>query len=88
MGNKNSSGKEFYSDLVDTIQGKLEEHINDEYTALKIQYLDNLDYILEAKRNEAVKKVLDGIDILFKQGDLDLEPTIQIKVIKKIERGR
>lgn len=85
MGRRPLSNEEFYIDLVTTIREKIEEQINDEYTALKVQYLDNIEYRLEAKRNETVKRILDSIDIMFKQGDLDISPTIQIQIIKNKE---
>jgi len=83
MIKKRLSDDELYKDLLNTIKEKIEEQINDEYTALKLQWLDNLEYRLEARRNEIVKEVLDSIDIIFSKDEMSVAPTIQINIIKK-----
>ena len=85
MGRKPLSNEELYNNLVETIKEKIEEQINDEYTEMKLQYLDNLEYRLEAKRNETVKNILDSIDVVFRKGDLHPAPTIEIKIVKSKE---
>lgn len=86
MGRKSLSDQDLYVDLVKTIKEKIEEQIDMEYTEMKMQYLDNLDYRLEAKRNETVKSILDSIDITMRKSEMDIAPVIQIKIVKNNER--
>ena len=45
----------------------------------------DLDYKLEAKRNDVVRSALNGIDIsIMEQQPYSFEPVIQIKIEKKI----
>ena len=82
MGGKSFSDQDLYVDLVKTIKEKIEEQINLEYTEMKLQYLDNIEYRLEAKRNEVVKNILDSIDITLSKSEMDIAPIIQIKIVK------
>ena len=86
MGRKSLSDQDLYVDLVKTIKEKIEEQIDLEYTEMKMQYLDNLEYRLEAKRNETVKSILDSIDITMRKSEMDIAPVIQIKIVKNNER--
>lgn len=86
MGRKSLSDQDLYVDLVKTIKEKIEEKIDMEYTEMKMQYLDNLEYRLEAKRNETVKSILDSIDITMRKSEMDIAPVIQIKIVKNNER--
>lgn len=86
MGRKSFSDQDLYVDLVRTIKEKIEEQIDMEYTEMKMQYLDNLEYRLEAKRNETVKSILDSIDIAMRKSEIDIAPVIQIKIVKNNER--
>lgn len=86
MGRKSLSDQDLYVDLVKTIKEKIEEQIDMEYTEMKMQYLDNLEYRLEAKRNETVKSILDSIDITMRKSEMDIAPVIQIKIVKNNER--
>ena len=70
--------------IVDSIKESVEKQIDKEFTEYKILCLENLEYLLENKRNEVVKQILDGIDFnLLVDGDNPFEPTIQIKIINK-----
>lgn len=86
MDRKSLSDQDLYVDLVRTIKEKIEEQIDMEYTEMKMQYLDNLEYRLEAKRNETVKSILDSIDIAMRKSEIDIAPVIQIKIVKNNER--
>ena len=86
MGRKSLSDQDLYVDLVKTIKEKIKEQIDMEYTEIKMQYLDNLEYRLEAKRNETVKSILDSIDISMRKSEMDIAPVIQIKIVKNNER--
>lgn len=83
MGKKKLSPVELYDEMMQSIKAEIEKQVNNEYTEIKLQYLDMLEYRLEAKRNEVVKNILDSIDIMFRQNEVSAEPTIQIKIIKK-----
>ena len=83
MAKRQVSSVELYNDLVHVIKDKIEEQIDNEYTAFKIQCLDNLEYFLEKKRNETVKSVLDSIDIVYRN-DMHLENNvIEIRIVKE-----
>lgn len=83
MAKRQVSSVELYNDLVHTIRDKIEEQINDEYTSMKIQYLDNLEYRLERRRNEAVKSVLDSIDIVYRNDNHLENGVIEIRIVKE-----
>lgn len=73
------------NNLVNVIKAEIQKQADAEYTEYKMQCLKDLDYKLEAKRNECVKKVLDGVDVLLSADNpMSLEPTIVIKVVKKV----
>jgi len=72
------------NELLDNVRDAIEKQIDKEFTEYKILCLENLEYILEGKRNEVVKQILDGIDInMLADGANSLEPIIQIKIINK-----
>ena len=83
MGKKKLSPVELYDEMVQSIKAEIEKQVNNEYTEIKLQYLDMLEYRLEAKRNEVVTNILDSIDIMFRQNEVSAEPTTQIKIVKK-----
>lgn len=73
------------NNLIDVIKKEIQKQVDEEYTEYKIQCLKDLDYKLESKRNDCVKRILDGIDILLSADNpMSLEPTILIKVEKKV----
>lgn len=72
------------SNIVDVIKSQIEKQANKNYTEYKTKCLQELDSTLEAKRNETIKNVLDGIDILMSNDKNYLEPNILIKIEKKI----
>ena len=73
------------NNLIGAIKAEIQKQVEEDYTEYKIQCLKDLDYKLEAKRNECVRKVLDGIDVLISADNpMSLEPTILIKVEKKV----
>ena len=80
---KEVSSAELYEDLVSTIRAKIEEQINNEYTEMKIQYLDNLEYRLEKRRNEVVKSIVDSIDIIYRRDNYLENHVIEIKIVKE-----
>jgi len=72
------------NELLDNVRDAIEKQIDKEFTEYKILCLENLEYILEGKRNEVVKQILDGIDVnMLADGANSLEPIIQIKIINK-----
>ena len=76
------------NDLLNNIKLVVEKQINADYTAYKEKCLQDLDVTLERKRNECVKSVLDGIDIMISADNpQSLEPTIMVKVQKVIKVG-
>ena len=83
MGKKKLSQVELYDGMMQSIKAEIQKQVNNEYTEIKLQYLDMMEYRLEAKRNEVVKDILDSIDIMFRQNEISAEPTIQIKIVKK-----
>ena len=76
------------NDILGCIKSKIEEQVNEDYTAYKDKCLKDLELTLEMKRNSCVKAVLDGIDVVV-SGDTpnSFEPTIMIKVQKVIRVG-
>lgn len=73
------------SAIINGIKKELQQSINKEYTEYKEKCLKDLDYKLEAVRNETVKSILDGIDVnILEQQPYSLDPVIMIKVEKKI----
>ena len=80
-----SDGNSFMINLKETIK----EQIDEEFTRYKLMCLDNLKFIIESKRNEVVKGILDNISISMAENGLDcLEPTIQIKIVKAERRDK
>lgn len=76
------------NDIMSCIKAKIEEQVNNDYTEYKNKCLQDLSDTLEYKRNECVKSVLDGIDVLISADNPhSLEPTIMIKVQKVIRVG-
>ena len=71
--------------IIKSIKDTIQDKINCEYTEYKNKCLEDLDYKLEAKRNDVVKSVLDGIDVsIMSQQPYSLEPIINIKIQNKI----
>ena len=72
------------NELLDNVRDVIEKQIDKEFTEYKILCLENLEYILEGKRNAVVKQILDGLDVnMLADGANSLEPIIQIKIINK-----
>lgn len=81
----NREAVEQCNNLMNVIKQEVQKQVDKEYTEYKLECLKDLDYKLEMKRNECVKKILDGIDILLSADNpMSLEPTILIKVEKKV----
>lgn len=75
----------YVENVVQTIKKQLEQSINDDYTTYKNKCLEDLNTTLEYKRNSVVRDILNGIDIsIISNEPYELEPTILIKVEKKI----
>lgn len=73
------------NNLIDVIKAEIRKQIDSEYTEYKNKCLQDLDMQLEAKRNDCVKGILNGIDVLLSNDNpMSLEPTILIKVEKKV----
>lgn len=73
------------NNLIDVIKQNIKQEIDKEYTEYKNKCLQELDYKIEANRNECVKKVLDGIDVLLSADNpMSLEPNIMIKIEKRV----
>lgn len=73
------------NNIIKSIKDTIQDTINSEYTEYKNKCLEDLDYKLEAKRNDVVKSVLDGIDVsVISQQPYSLEPVINIKIQHKI----
>lgn len=73
------------NNIIKSIKDTIQDTINSEYTEYKNKCLEDLDYKLEAKRNDVVKSVLDGIDVsVISQQPYSLEPIINIKIQNKI----
>ena len=71
--------------IIKSIKDTIQDKINCKYTEYKNKCLEDLDYKLEAKRNDVVKSVLDGIDVsIMSQQPYSLEPIINIKIQNKI----
>lgn len=75
----------YMENIIRSIKNQIEQSINEEYTTYKNKCLDELNTKLECRRNEAVKDILNGIDISIRSNEpFELEPTILIKIEKKI----
>ena len=73
------------NNMINSIKKEIHEQIDKEYTEYKIKCLKDLDYQLECKRNECVKWILDGIDIVINSNEpYSFDPTILIKIEKKV----
>lgn len=73
------------NNMINSLKKEIQEQIDEEYTDYKIKCLKDLDYQLECKRNECVKRVLDGIDIVINSNEpYSFDPTILIKIEKKV----
>lgn len=72
------------NNLIDVIKTHLKQTIDNQYTEYKNKCLQDLEYTLEAKRNESVKGILDGIDVVLANNEYSMEPNIFIKIEKKV----
>lgn len=71
--------------IINSIKETIRKDLDAEYTEYKNKCLEDLDYKLEAKRNDVVRSALNGIDIsIMEQQPYSFEPVIQIKIEKKI----
>lgn len=71
--------------IINSIKETIRKDLVAEYTEYKNKCLEDLDYKLEAKRNDVVRSALNGIDIsIMEQQPYSFEPVIQIKIEKKI----
>ena len=76
--------KEVLNNLLDDVKNSIEKQIDKEFTEYKIMCLENLEYILEGKRNDVIKQILSGIDVnMTVDGEHPLEPIIQIRILNK-----
>ena len=76
-----------FDDFINNIKSSIEKQIDVEYTEYKILCLENLEYILENKRNEVVKSILDGIDVnMCTDAENVYEPIIQVKLVNRREK--
>ncbi len=76
--------KEVLNNLLDNVKNSIEKQIDKEFTEYKIMCLENLEYILEGKRNDVIKQILSGIDVnMTVDGEHPLEPIIQIRILNK-----
>lgn len=69
------------SKLIFVMRQEIRKELDEEYTEYKKKKLEELDIELENKRNEVVKKILDGIVILKRETHYDgeIHYTINIK---------
>lgn len=71
--------------IINNIKETIKQDLEADYTEYKNKCLQDLDFKLEAKRNDIIKSALNGIDIsIMEQQPYSLEPIIQIKIEKKI----
>lgn len=71
--------------IINSIKETIRKDLDAEYTEYKNKCLEDLNYKLEAKRNDVVRSALNGIDIsIMEQQPYSFEPVIQIKIEKKI----
>ena len=71
--------------IINSIKETITKDLDAEYTEYKNKCLEDLDYKLEAKRNDVVRSALNGIDIsIMEQQPYSFEPVIQIKIEKKV----
>ena len=76
--------KEVLNNLLDNVKNSIEKQIDKEFTEYKIMCMENLEYILEGKRNDVIKQILSGIDVnMTVDGEHPLEPIIQIRILNK-----
>ena len=76
--------KEVLNNLLDNVKNSIEKQIDKEFTEYKIMCLENLEYILEGKRNDVIKQILSGRDVnMTVDGEHPLEPIIQIRILNK-----
>lgn len=76
--------KEVLNNLLNNVKNSIEKQIDKEFTEYKIMCLENLEYILEGKRNDVIKQILSGIDVnMTVDGEHPLEPIIQIRILNK-----
>lgn len=76
--------KEVLNNLLDNVKNSIEKQIDKEFTEYKIMCLENLEYILEGKRNDVIKQILSGIDVnMTVDGEHPLEPIIQIRILNR-----
>ena len=76
--------KEVLNNLLDNVKNSIEKQIDKEFTEYKIMCLENLEYILEGKRNDVIKQILSGIDVnMTVDGEHPVEPIIQIRILNK-----
>ena len=73
---------QLYNDLFEVVKNAIKDAIDEEYTTYKLKCLDNLEYSLEVKRNDVVKKILDSIDITMRKEATEMYPNIVIKINK------
>lgn len=69
------------SKLIFVMRQEIRKELDEEYTEYKKKKLEELDIELENKRNEVVKKILDGIEILRRETHYDgeIHYTINVK---------
>lgn len=73
------------NDFISCIKNSIRYNIDKEYTEYKQSCLADLDEKLEAKRNDVVRQILDGIDVVMTSADYSCEPVIQIKINRTIK---
>lgn len=73
------------NNLIEVIKQEIRKGIDKEFTEYKNKCLEELEYKIESNRNECVKRVLDGIDVLLSADNpMSLEPNIMIRIEKKV----
>ena len=73
------------NNLIEAIKKEIAKQVDKEYTEYKLKCLKDLDIELECKRNECVKSILNGIDVLISNDNpMTLEPDIHIRIEKKV----
>lgn len=71
--------------FLDAIKQSIEQEVDKEFTEYKLRCLSDLEYTLELKRNDVVKKILDDIVIKYSE-DCLTEPIIQIQLVNKKDK--
>lgn len=70
--------------LLDSIKSQIEKQVNEEFTKYKEQCLQELEYKIEAKRNQIIGNMLDGISIYIQNREEYTNiPAINIRIETK-----